>query len=110
MRHGLTDMGWIPTGGGFGPTRRRIPDIRWCDKGFTFFWDGSLTISDFFCSDYYEMYDWLLTNLKGKIKIYNGTRNYHKRRIRKKSQIQDGSLLIYFRNKEDAMAFKLRWI
>lgn len=105
---------WVPAGAmpPFPPLPKRKLKLTWHDKKFTLFWDGFITIENFTDTDYYNMCDWLTDNLDKKYKITKKKHNRPRWRTIGSSVIMGKRklLAVCFKDKEDAMAFKLRWM
>lgn len=105
----LKTMHWVSSGA-FPPSTpqpKPTPQFSWRDKRFRLFWDGYMKLEMFTITEYYNMRSWLKDNLskKGyKIKDNPTWADMFFRNKNKKT-----TCLIYFKDKEDAAAFKLRW-
>lgn len=103
---------WMPAGGPPPRMSTPPPHMTWHEHSFRLFWDGHIKASHYPCVVYGQMFDWLIENIKGKPRIYNlayGQRPGSQTTIRDRSQFREGHIAVHFKNKEDAMAFKLRW-
>lgn len=108
---------WMPAGPmpPSSPSPKKTMRMTWYDKQFTFNWDGYMTVEHAETDEYIEMLRWLEDNIdmimfKPCIKRRRCEEEWYSSKhpnlmVRTKKDCR----VIYFRNKEDAMAFKLRW-
>ena len=88
-------------------------NLFWNLNKIRLFWFGYFTLHDLSPKGVCDIFDWCETNLPNRTKVYNWGHNQwegHMRRIIFKEQLRPGSMIIYVKNKNDAMAFKLRWL
>ena len=88
--------------------------LKWCDFKFSFWWDGYLTLEGVSASELIAMKEWLKDNVTNRYKIRNKTIKCNEWNIVRGNSLgvrmRKKIVVINFEYKEDATAFKLRWL
>lgn len=89
------------------------PNMFWTMNKIPIFWIGYFTMHSLGPEGAGEIFDWCEENLSNRTKIYNWGHNQwegHMERIIFREQLRAGNLRVFIKNKDDATAFKLRWM
>ena len=87
--------------------------IYWDYNKIQFFWLGCFTMYGLSPKGVDDIFKWCEENLPNRTKIFNWGHNQwdgHMKKIIFSEQLQAGNLRIFVKSKEDAIAFKLRWL